>query len=115
MDIRRLLGRGDEMDSETVQNLMQQLWILQRDRPQLFEQSTHTIKERNANDTKRYDKLLQYSGPDQESLEYLASNYQQWIEDPKTFWAHQTPTVQGVTEAHARITNTYIGAKRTDL
>jgi len=60
---------------------------------QLSKLVQYRVKERGANEKARLQKVLQYQGPDPDTIAVLRDHHDQWLFDPAQFWVRPLPVV----------------------
>jgi len=53
----------------------------------------YRVKERGANEKARLEKLLQYQGPDADTVAVLRDYHDYWLHNPAQFWVRPSPVV----------------------
>ncbi|KKY27258.1 hypothetical protein UCRPC4_g01159 [Phaeomoniella chlamydospora] len=74
----------------------------------------YSVKERNENDKKRLAKLLDYKGPDDDTLAVLEKHRDQWLRDPYSFWIRPSPRVIESLNPEVYIVGCYLQTHRDD-
>ena len=58
------------------------------ERPHLFRNSPYKIKEKASNEIARFQKLMNFEGPDARTLQMLQEFGDSWQRNLMTFWTH---------------------------
>ncbi|KAK5270048.1 hypothetical protein LTR99_008485 [Exophiala xenobiotica] len=74
----------------------------------------YKVKERGENDRTRLGKILDFVGPDEDTLHLLSTKISAWTTDPAAFWMRPVPCFLGQIAAPAQIVGCYIQSKRDD-
>ena len=88
-------------------SLLEQLHNLKRERPVLFRKSRYTIKEKAANEKARFQRLMDFEGPDSSTLQMLHDFGDSWQRNPMTFWEHASIMQPSATDLQARMVMLY--------
>ena len=68
----------------------------------------YQIKERGANDQSRFNKVLQFQGPDSDTLAILHDNHNEWLQNPASFWIRPLPAIFGQLDPQQNILCCYL-------
>ena len=63
----------------------------------------YRVQERGHNEKNRLARVLQFRGPDNDTIEVLHNNRQQWLQDPSMFWGRPSLLLVDSSDAQARI------------
>jgi hypothetical protein len=63
----------------------------------------YRVQERGHNEKNRLARVLQFQGPDDDTIEVLRNNHQQWLQDPSMFWRRPSLLPVDPSDAQARI------------
>ena len=74
----------------------------------------YRITERGQNETSRRNALLQYDGPDVDTVNLLDDNYEEWTRHPAFFWSNPTPKAVDPNNPQAYIVNQYLQTFRNE-
>ena len=87
--------------------------LLARDED-ISKQVKYYIKERGENDRNRFAKILDFQEVDQDTLTVLGQNYDNWKEDPESFWIRPKAYRLGLIAPQAQVVGCYIQTRRDD-
>jgi hypothetical protein len=68
----------------------------------------YQVKERGANDKSRVKKVLQFRGPDPDTLALLRDHHDGWLQNPASFWVRPLPLLVNPTDAQEEILCCYL-------
>ncbi|KAK5949269.1 hypothetical protein OHC33_009622 [Knufia fluminis] len=107
-DIYRLMVDDDIKDSACVNTLLRDIHSILKEREQLASHVDFDLNQKGAKDQKRWAKLLNYSGPDRDTLVLLAEHAEQWLREPSTFWTWPRPPNLSTLPAPAQIIGCFL-------
>ena len=97
-----------DQDGPRIHGWLQELYESGRHRRELFQTMPYSISLRNARTTARYNKLMRFEAPDQDTLEMLTVNATQWFREPSTFWNRDTFPSRRCADPGARIVGLFL-------
>ncbi|KAJ8610788.1 hypothetical protein MRB53_038339 [Persea americana] len=99
----------------SVETLLEELYNLQCQEPELFRLSRYTINMKGDQDQSRVTKyFLQYKGPDEATVRMVEKHHSQWLRDPDSFWLRPAaPSLTGLSP-ETQIIGCYLSAKYSD-
>ena len=59
-------------------------------------------------DKARLELLMQYQGPDEDTLSLLRDNHHRWLQNPSSFWICPELVMAGVSDPQAEIVSRYL-------
>ena len=101
-------------DEDLIRSYFEELQRIKLERPALFRNLPYTIREKSANEKARFQKLLQYQGPDARTLDLLQEYGDSWTCNPVTFWTHSSIQNLVVADLQAKLVITYQRMKHLD-
>lgn len=94
--------------------ILLELFELKQQRPSLFKRAPYVIKERAANDKARFQRLLDFQGPDKDTLKLLQANGDKWIANPSKLLDSPAALGSAGLQPQARIVMCYQSTVRSD-
>jgi hypothetical protein len=61
--------------------------------PEIYADAPFSMSVRAANDKRRHERLLQFEGPDPDTVQLLCENLDDWEQNPALFWTHASPSL----------------------
>jgi len=105
---------GDrEVDSQAIRTILAELFDLQvRDRD-LFRLAQHSIREKNQNDKRRFERFQDFAGPDDTTMTLLFEHAPVWNENPSSFWSSSSVSdLNCYPDPHVHFLEMYLRAER---
>jgi hypothetical protein len=68
----------------------------------------YRVKKRGANDESRVEKVMQFQGPDPDTVELLRDHHDGWLQNPASFWVRPLPLMITPTDAQEEILSCYL-------
>ena len=65
------------------------------------------VQPKGQNDKSRLALLMQYQGPDEDTLSLLRDKHDSWLDNPSSFWT-PAPVLAGASDPQAEIVNYYL-------
>ena len=72
------------------------------------------VKEKGLNERRRYEKLLEYQGPDEETVNLLERNHERWLADPAQFWRRPAAPDLSTMDPRAQIIGCFLHTRSDD-
>ncbi|TKA53639.1 hypothetical protein B0A55_13590, partial [Friedmanniomyces simplex] len=114
LSLRDALVGDNKEDCGRISTILLELYELKQERPSLFKRAPYTIKERAANENARFQRMLDFQGPETGTLELLQAHKDEWLSNPSAFWTY-APLLRPVgLEPQAKIVMCYQKAMRLD-
>lgn len=66
------------------------------------------IQPRRQSEESRFEMVLEYQGPDEDTLEFLRSNHSLWLQNPSLFWICPSPALADSFDPQAQIVHRYL-------
>ncbi|KAK4905356.1 hypothetical protein LTR49_025341 [Elasticomyces elasticus] len=114
LSLRDALVGDNAEDCDRISAILLELYELKQERPSLFKTAPYTIKERAANENARFQRMLDFEGPETGTMDLLQAHRDQWISNPSTFWNYASLLGPIGLEPQARIVMCYQKAMRLD-
>lgn len=80
-----------EKDSSLINDLLVQVHNILDERKVLANHIGYDLNEKGLRDKKRWDRMLNYTGPDDYTIQLLTERADTWLQNPSTFWNRQEP------------------------
>lgn len=74
----------------------------------------YRVDERGHKEKNRLARVLQFRGPDKDTIDVLRNNHQQWLQDPSMFWRRPPLLLTDSSDPQAQIIGPYLQTSRDD-
>lgn len=98
-----------------ITNILQQIHRKLAANPELAKKVPYTLYERGQNESKRYQSMLNYSGPDNETEALLEERSDVWSNNPEAFWNGTIGPSISSQLAEAHVVASFIRMDRRDV
>ena len=105
--IQRYSHHGAQVAARLTSVLVKIQQLLSNDE-RLSKMVQYQVKERGANDKSRLEKVLQFQGPDPDTLALLRDHHEGWLQNPASFWVRPLPLMVDPTNAQEEILCCYL-------
>ncbi|KAK0895379.1 hypothetical protein LTR91_022440 [Friedmanniomyces endolithicus] len=107
LSLRGALVGDNVEDCDRISTILLELYELKQERPSLFQKGLYTIKERAANKHARFQRMLDFQGPETGTMELLQAHKDECMSKPSAFWNYAPLLGPVGLELQARIVMCY--------
>ncbi|KAI9715119.1 MAG: hypothetical protein M1828_001054 [Chrysothrix sp. TS-e1954] len=108
-----LLG-DDDKDSDYMSKVLNDLQTIAEHKPCLFRKTAYTLRVKGQYEKARFDRLLNYKGPEINTKTLLRERSNEWMRNPMSFWELQSGSDAPMLDPQAQIVGRYAHAMRID-
>jgi arginine deiminase len=102
-------------DAPFLSNILRQVRDIMAENDNLSKKVRYSITERGQKEKDRLTKLLEYRGPDEQTINVLDQHKEEWMKDPSHFWILPLPQNLYSLNPRAQIVGCFLEAKDGDV